>query len=107
MGEAHEGPGGAGARPAGLRVGSPGDIVVDLLFGQNGPLGRLARGVPDAAGGAAQQGIWLVPTLLEPGQHDDAQEVAEVEAVCCRIKATVDAKGPKRNAQAGLAQAWG
>ena len=47
------------------------------------------RRVAHAAGGAAQQGHGHVAAALEPCEHKDAQQVAEVQAFCCGVKPAV------------------
>lgn len=58
-----------------------------------GSLEGLAGGVADAGGGAADEGEGSVAAAAEPGEDDEAEEVAEVEALGGGVEAAVDPEG--------------
>ena len=70
-----------------------GDVVGDLCFREDRALGGPAAGVADEAGGAAEERDCAVATALEPGEDDDAEEVAEVDGVGGRVKPDVNGEG--------------
>jgi len=59
-----------------------------------GALGALAGRVPDAARGAADERDGGVAAPAEPGERDEAEEVAEVEALGGGVEAAVHLKLP-------------
>ena len=54
-------------------------VGLDLLDGADGARLVLARGVAHARGAAAHQRDRLVARLLQPVEHHDGQEVADVQ----------------------------
>lgn len=57
----------------------------------------LAGGVTDTGGGATDEGNSMVAAALEPGEHDKAEKVTEVEALSGGVEAAVDLDGAGRN----------
>ena len=57
----------------------PGDILVDRGIGQHLAAFVAPRGVADPRGPAAHQHDRLVPCLLQPPQHHDLHEAADME----------------------------
>ena len=70
-----------------------GDVGVDGFLGEEIALGRFAARVADHAGGAAGEDDGLVSGELEPAEHDEAEEVAELEAAAGGIEADVERDG--------------
>lgn len=60
-----------------------------------GPLGALSRGVTDTAGGAADERDGVVTAAAEPGEHDEPEEVPEVEALRRGVEAAVRLELPR------------
>lgn len=59
-----------------------------------GALGTLARGVADAARGATDERDGGVATPAEPGERDEAEEVAEMQALGGGVEAAVNLEVP-------------
>ena len=70
-----------------------GDIGFEDVAGEEIALGRLAARVADHAGGAARERDGAMAGQLEPAQDEEADEVAEVEAVGGRVEADVEGEG--------------
>jgi hypothetical protein len=66
------------------------DVAGDLLTGQEIPLLGPATRVADHAGGPADDQKRTVAGSLEMGQAHDRHQVAQVQAVRCRIEASVE-----------------
>jgi hypothetical protein len=64
------------------------DVRLHLLDGEHGPLPHVT-GVTDHAGGAACHDDGGVPRTLEPGQHEEGDEVARVKRRACRVEPDV------------------
>jgi hypothetical protein len=66
-----------------------GHVGLDLVSGEQVPLGGLTAGVADHPGGAAGQVDDLVPGPLEPAQRADPDQVADLQARGGRVEADV------------------
>ncbi len=66
-----------------------GDVGVDLLVREQRAGGVLAGGIADLAGAAAHQHDRAVAGLLQPAQHHDRQEVADMQARCGGVEADI------------------
>lgn len=58
----------------------------------NGRGNEVTRGISDTPSGSANQCDDLVPTLLEPPQHNQAEQAAKVQAVSCGVEAKVQSQ---------------
>ena len=72
------------------------DVGLEAFRREEIALGRLAARVADHAGRAARDGDGPMARQLEPAQNEQADQVAEVEAVGGRIEA--DVKGDRGRA---------
>ena len=66
-----------------------GDIGVDLLGGEQRAARVLAGGIADLAGAATHQRDRTMPGLLQPSQHHDGQQIADMQARRGRIEADI------------------
>merc|ERR1711885_79953 len=69
-------------------------IMLNLGLGQHGAFDALPAGVPDAAGGAANQSHHAVPAARVPREREHPEKVAQVEAIGGGVEAAVHREGP-------------
>ena len=74
----------------------PGEVGGDRFGREEGALGRLETGIADHAGRTARERDDAMPCAPKPAQHEEPDEVAEVEAVGGRVEA--DVKGERGRA---------
>ena len=78
-----------------------GDVLGDLLFGQQGALGVLERRIADLGRAAAHQDDRLVPGLLQTTQQHDLDQVADMQRRRRRVEPDIarDHAGRRRLVQ--------
>ena len=64
-------------------------VGLDLVLGEELAFGGFETGIANAAGGPARHRDGMMPQLLEPAQRQQRHQMADMQAVGGRVKATV------------------
>jgi len=80
---------------AGKHAADRGDVGLDLRVRQQRAAGILTRWIADLAGAAAHQRDRAMAGLLQPSQHHDREQVADMEARRGGVEADIGGEGAR------------